>query len=377
MRRLSFLLLAVTCLHGGVADNPDVAGQERLFESWIRAQLAFRGLPGIAVGVVSDQELVWAKGFGFADVENRTPMTPASKFRMASHSKLFTATAIMQLRDAGKLRLDDPVVKYLDWFKMQPAEPDDPPITIEELLTHSAGLPREAGPHWTEKEFPNGDGVRKYVLDHPAPYSPEVRWKYSNLGFTIAGMIVGAVSGEKYADYVQKHIFDPLGMTSSSVDKNVAGLASGYGRKMPDGSRVKMPFVDARAMAPATGITSTVEDMAKFVSLQFRKGPVGGAQILSTGALRDMHRVRVLESTWTRGNAIGFAVIRDAGKVYVGHGGVYFGYRTQTIIQLDEKVGVIVLTNGDDSNPADIAIRLMGTVGEAVAKAAAPKTDSI
>jgi len=166
-------------------------------------------------------------------------------------------------------------------------------------------------------------------------------------------------------------------MTSSSVDKNVAGLASGYGRKMPDGSSVKMPFVDARAMAPATGITSTVEDMAKFVSLQFRKGPVGGSQILSTGALRDMHRVRVLESTWTRGNAIGFAVVRDSGKVYVGHGGVYFGYRTQTIIQLDEKVGVIVLTNGDDSSPNDIAIRLMGTVGEAVAKAAAPKTDSV
>src|SRR5580704_10119058 len=128
MHRLSFLLLSVTCLHGGVADNPDVAGQERLFESWIRAQLAFRGLPGVAVGVVSDQELVWAKGFGFADVESRTAMTPATKFRMASHSKLFTATAIMQLRDAGKLRLDDPVVNYLPCSKIQPAEPDDPPI---------------------------------------------------------------------------------------------------------------------------------------------------------------------------------------------------------------------------------------------------------
>jgi D-alanyl-D-alanine carboxypeptidase len=377
MRILSLVVISISSLCAGVAENPDVAGQERLFESWIRAQITYRSLPGIAVGVVSDQELVWAKGFGLADVESRTLMTPATKFRMASHSKLFTATAIMQLRDAGKLRLDDPVVKYLDWFKVQPAEPDDPPITIEELLTHSAGLPREAGAHWTEKDFPSEEGVRKYVLDHPAPYSPEVRWKYSNLGFTIAGMIVEAVSGEKYADYIQKHIFDPLSMTSSSVDKNVAGLASGYGRKMPDGSRVKMPFVDARSMAPATGITSTVEDMAKFVSLQFRKGPVGGSQILSTGALRDMHRVRVLESTWTRGNAIGFAVIRDSGKVYVGHGGVYFGYRTQTIIQLDDKVGVIVLTNGDDSNPTDIAIRLMGTVGDAVAKAAAPKSDSI
>ncbi len=374
MRKLSVLFVSISCLYAGVADNADVAGQERLFESWIRAQITYRGLPGIAVGVVSDQELVWAKGFGLADVDSHTPVTPASKFRMASHSKLFTATAIMQLRDAGKLRLDDPVVKYLAWFKIQPAEPEDPPITIEELLTHSAGLPREAGPHWSELEFPSGDGVRKYVMEHTAPYPPEVRWKYSNLGFTIAGMIVEAVSGEKWADYVQKHIFDPLAMTSSSVDRPVDGLATGYGRRMPDGSRKKWTFVDARAMAPATGITSTVEDMAKFVALQFRKGKVGGSQILSTGALREMHRVRVLENNWTRGNAIGFAVNREGGKVYVGHGGSYFGYKTQTVIQLDEKVGVIVLTNGDDSQPNQIAQRLMETVGEAVAKATAPAT---
>ena len=372
MRTFCLVFVSLFPLYAGVADNPDVAGQERLFEAWVRGQMAYRALPGIAVGVVSDQELVWAKGFGFADVDSRTPMTPDTKFRMASHSKLFTATAIMQLRDAGKVRLDDPVVKYLDWFKIEPAEPDDPPITIEELLTHSAGLPREAGPHWSELDFPSGDGVRKYVMEHTAPYSPEIRWKYSNLGFTIAGMIVEAVSGEKWADYVQKHIFNPLGMTGSSVDRQVDGLATGYGRRMPDGSRKKMPFVDARAMAPATGITSNVDDMAKFVSLQFRKGKVGGSQILSTGALREMHRVRVLESNWTRGNAIGFAVNREAGKVYVGHGGSYFGYKTQTLLQLDEKVGVIVLTNGDDSVPTQIAARLMETVGAAVAKAAAP-----
>ena len=201
------------------------------------------------------------------------------------------------------------------------------------------------------------------MLEHTAPYSPEVRWKYSNLGFTIAGMVVESVSGEKWADYVQKHIFDPLGMTASSVDRQVDGLATGYGRRMPDGSRKKLPFVDARAMAPATGITSNVEDMAKFVSLQFRKGKVGGSQILSTGALREMHRVRMLESNWTRGNAIGFAVNREGGKVYVGHGGSYFGYKTQTLIQLDEKVGVIVLTNGDDSFPSEIATAPNGDGG--------------
>jgi CubicO group peptidase (beta-lactamase class C family) len=132
-----------------------------------------------------------------------------------------------------------------------------------------------------------------------------------------------------------------------------------------------MPFVDARGMAAATGLTSNVEDMAKFVSLQFRKGTSGDSQILGTGSLREMHRVRVLENNWQRGNAIGFAVSREKDKVYVGHGGGYPGYTTHTLIQLDDKVGVIVLTNGDDTIPADLALHLMQTVGEAVAKTAA------
>ncbi len=108
------------------------------------------------------------------------------------------------------------------------------------------------------------------------------------------------------------------------------------------------------------------------VSLQFRSGPISGTQILSTGGLREMHRVRMRENDWTRGNAIGFAVTRDKDKVYIGHGGSYPGYKTHTLIQLADKVGVIVLSNGDDSNPSDIAQHLMEIVGSAVAKASAP-----
>jgi D-alanyl-D-alanine carboxypeptidase len=104
-----------------VASDPDVLGAERLFSAWMEGQIAYRGLPGIAVGVVSDQQLVWATGFGFADLSAKLPMTPATKFRMASHSKLFTAIAIMQLREEGKLHLDDPVSKYLPWFKAKSA----------------------------------------------------------------------------------------------------------------------------------------------------------------------------------------------------------------------------------------------------------------
>ncbi|MGE0362953.1 MAG: serine hydrolase domain-containing protein [Vicinamibacterales bacterium] len=355
-----------------VARDPDVQGAQRLFTAWLEGQMLYRHLPGVAVGVVADQDLVWAQGFGFADTARKVPMTPQTKFRMASHSKLFTATAVMQLREQGRLRLDDPVTKYLPWFRVKAADPDDPPITIEELLTHGSGLPREAGSHWTDFDFPTGDELRGLMAERQAPFSPDVRWKYSNLAYAIAGLVIEAVSGQSWADYVQQHIYTPLGMTASSVDEDVPGLATGYGRLMPDGTRATTPFIDARGMGAATGITSTVEDMARFASAQFRNGRMGGPRILSTGSLRDMHRVRVLENNWTQGNAIGFAVRRDRDRVYVQHGGSYPGYQTQTVLQLDGKVAVIVLTNADDANPGGIATQLMNTVGDAVAKASAP-----
>jgi CubicO group peptidase (beta-lactamase class C family) len=166
-------------------------------------------------------------------------------------------------------------------------------------------------------------------------------------------------------------------MAESSVDKNLEGLAVGYGRRMPDGSREQLPFTDARGMASATGITSTVADMAKFVSSQFRTGPTGGRQILSTGSLREMHKVRSLENDWSNGTGIGFGVSRFRDKTYIGHGGGYPGYTTQTLIQLDSRVGVIVLTNTNDSNPGDIARQLMNTVGDAVGKASAQKPKTL
>jgi D-alanyl-D-alanine carboxypeptidase len=155
-----------------VANDPDVLGAERLFSAWIEGQMAYRGLPGVAVGVVSDQELVWAKGFGFADVKAKLPMAASTKFRMASHSKLFTAIAIMQLREEGKLGLDDPVVKYLPWFKAKPAGDDDGPITVEQLLSHSSGLQREAGDHWTTLVFPTSNELQRLYADRQAAFAP-------------------------------------------------------------------------------------------------------------------------------------------------------------------------------------------------------------
>lgn len=382
---LSYLLVILLCSAAAappassqtVATAPEVEAQIELFSNWLEGQIEIRGLPGIVVGVVSGDDLVWARGFGHADVEANRVMATNTRFRMASHSKLFTATAIMQLREEGKLRLDDPVVEYLPWFTYQSASDDDPPITIEHLLTHSSGLPREASSHWTDFDFPSAEEVRALMPDRVAPFSPEVRWKYSNLAYSIAGLVIEEVSGLSWAEYLQQHIFDPLGMTASSVDLPDPMMATGYGRRMPDGSRQVFPFVDARGMGAATGLTSTVEDMARFVSAQFRDGPRGGDHLLSTASLREMHRVRMLETTWTRGQGIGFSVQRRNGTLYVGHGGGYPGYTTNTTIQLDSEVGVIVLTNTNDSNPSQIAQQLMATVGYAVDEATAAGPEQV
>src|SRR4029453_9669260 len=162
-------------------------------------------------------------------------------------------------------------------------------------------------------------------------------------------------------------------MNPSSGDQNVPGLAVPYGRRMPDGTRKVLPFIDARGMGAATGVTSNVEDMAKFVSANFRRGGRGGAQIVSTGSWGEMHRVRSVEENWNSGTGLGYDISRINNKTWVGHGGGYPGNTTQTFIQLDDKVGVIVLTNTNDSNPGDISRQLIATVGQAVVKASAKK----
>jgi D-alanyl-D-alanine carboxypeptidase len=352
-----------------IAANPDVAAATRLFSAWLEGQMAYRGLPGVAVGVVQDQKLVWSQGFGYADVATKKPMTADTRFRIASNSKLFAAIAILQLREAGKLRLDDPVVQHLPWFTMKPAGPDDGPITIEQLLSHSSGLQREAGDHWSSFNFPTEAELQKLMPEREAAFPPQTRWKYSNLAFAVAGLVVEKISGQRWADYVQANILKPLNMTATSVDKPDPGLATPYGNRTPGGTRRVMPFVDAHGMAAATGMSSNINDLAKFLSAQFRQGPRSG-NVLSAGSWREALRVRSVEEDWESGSGLGFDIERVKGRTFAGHGGGYPGNTTMTMAQINDKVGVIVLTNTTDSGPGDIANQLMATVGDAVAKAA-------
>jgi CubicO group peptidase (beta-lactamase class C family) len=252
---LLFFLLCAPALRAAVASDPEVASAIRLLEAWIEAQMVYRGQPGLSIGIVHDQELVWAQGFGLADREKKIPATPKTIYRMASNTKMFTAMAILQLRDEGKLQLDDPVAKHLPWFQIRNRHPDAPVITIRHLLTHTSGLPREAPfPYWTDLKFPSRQQVIDALPGQETVFATETQWKYSNLALALAGEIVSAASGVDYATYIGRNILGPLGMTSTSVilpEEHRSRLATGYGRRMPDGTRSFRPSGDPNGITPA------------------------------------------------------------------------------------------------------------------------------
>jgi CubicO group peptidase (beta-lactamase class C family) len=372
-----FWVVAVPARAQELAAHPEVASQIRLLDEWIQTQMDYSGLPGLVIGIVHDQDVVWSKAYGFANLEARTPMQTGSIYRIASHSKLFTSVAIMQLRDAGKLRLDDPITKYLPWFNIRDTYHEAPDITIWHLLTHSSGLPREsAHPSWTEFTFPTLQGIKDTIGQQETAYPPETKWKYSNLALTLAGLIVEAVSGRRYEEYVEREIMTPLGMSSSSVgvpdEAHRRRLATGYGRRMPEGPRDVMPFVDAKAFDPATGLSSTVENMLTFLSWQMRLRAGNGHEVLKATTLREMQRVHFLQDNWTSGNGLGFAITHTSARDLVGHGGSYPGYRTQTMLSPKEKVGVVVFTNANDGNPNRFVRKAFDWVAPAIGRALKP-----
>jgi D-alanyl-D-alanine carboxypeptidase len=357
-----------------IKPNTELSSNLDLFSAWVESQMAYKGLPGMSVGLVYDQELIWTKGFGYADVEKKIAATPETIYRIASITKLFTSTAILQLRDAGKLQLDDPVSKHLPWFSIKKKEDDASVIRIRHLLTHTSGLPRESAfPYWSTAEFPTYEEMEKALPGQQAVFPAERRWKYSNLALAVAGEIVAAVSGVSYEEYVEENILKPLGMTSTHVRTIDAGhpqLAVGYSRRLPDTSRSISPFEDCKGISPAANIATNVQDLAKFAMLQFRDGPAGRQQILKGDTLREMHTVHWLDEDWQMGWGWGFNVIRAKGKTYIGHGGSLMGYRTQLLLLPEEKVGIIIMTNADDGDPGRYSEKAVDWVFPSIVKAA-------
>ncbi len=360
---------------GSLAQHPEVAAAIKLLDAWIEATVANREQPGLSIGIVYNQELIWAKGYGFADLDNQIPATPSTVYRIGSISKVFTATAILQLRDAGKLQLDDPVVRHLPWFKIKNPYADGPTITIWHLLTHTAGLPADAaGVDFKSYTGPQREEMIRLLAEQEVLSPAETRVSYSNLGYVILGEIVTAVTGEPFAQYIESHILTPLGMAATDLepDANMLGLAVGYGPRKRGVPREAQRFVDTRFYTPAGDGASTVEDMARFVSFQLGDGSVSGARILNGSTLREMHRVHWLLPDWDRGRGLGFSVRRVGEQIRFGHGGDSLGFLAMFEIAPDDKLAVIVLTNAIDGDPRPYLNQAFSILTPAVAHATAP-----
>jgi len=360
-----------------LADDPRVASALKVVETWIASQLDYNDIPGMSVAVVYDQELVWSRGMGFADVDKKVPASPDTIYSICSISKLFTSIGIMQLRDEGKLRLDDPIGKHLSWFDIKDKYPDAPDATIGGILTHSSGLPREADyPYWSGPEFhfPTREQIMEALAGQEELYPADTYYQYSNLGMALLGEVIAEVSGTPYAEYIQENILTPLGLedTSPEIPEEQRGkkLATGYSVRLRDGSRKVIPFYLVNGIAPAAGFASTAADLARFASWQFRLLEKGGWEVLSANTLKEMHRVHWLDPDWSSPRGLGFSISRRNDRTYVGHGGNCPGYRTQLYLRPKDKIAVVAMSNAHDVSPSSYAYEIFDLVAPAILDAA-------
>ena len=207
-------------------------------------------------------------------------------------------------------------------------------------------------------------------------YPGDTYFQYSNLGLTLAGMIVAEVSGQPYDAYVTKSILQPLGLADTRPDLPRAlwgdRLATGYGALQRDGTRAKLPFFQARGIAPAAGFSSTVDDLATFASWQFRLLENGGEDVLRANTLREMHRVHWLDPDWETAWGLGFSVSRDGDTTFVGHGGSCPGHQTHLRLQTDSKIATVVMANASGVDVGQYTARAFQIAEPAITEALKP-----
>ncbi len=322
---------------------PRLSEAVQLIEVWLDAQRDYDGIPGLSAAVVHDQKTIWSGGFGYSNPDRKSKTDAKTIHSICSISKLFTAIAVMQLRDEGKLRLNDPVSKHLPWFDIENSYPDRGGATVQNMLTHSSGLPRESDyPYWSPPDFPfpSRDAIKGKVSDQSTLYPADT-------------------------------YFPRTEMPKKMYGKQ---LAVGHAALNRDGDRPKVELFHAEGIGPAAGFSSTADDLAKFASWQFRLLQKGGEEILKANTLREMHRVHFLDDDWQPAWGLGFSIWRDGEKKFVGHGGSCPGYRSQLLIQPKSKIATVFMSNASGVNARRFTQQLFNIIAPAV-KAANSEDD--
>jgi CubicO group peptidase (beta-lactamase class C family) len=315
--------------------------------------MAENHIAGAAVSVVKDGKLLFAKGYGYADLENKIPVDPERTiFRIGSVGKTFTWTAVMQLVEQGKLDLDADINTYLD-FRIPDTFPQ--PITLKHLLTHTDGF-EERWFEWLAKEGDELAPWRDWMISHmPARVRPPGEAAaYSNYGAALAGYIVMRVSGQPYDQYIQEHILNPLGMTHTSAHWPFppdlrARASTGYEY---DGSAFQVcpPLNGQWVTLPPGGILASAEDVARFMIAHLPQDPtaaagISGPRILKESTLQQMHTTLYTQDPRLLGTAYGFFDFSDNGQRTIGHNGEAEPDNSMLFLVPDQNLGVFVSYN--------------------------------
>ena len=321
-------------------------------------------LPGMAMGVVHGGELAWSCAIGFADQVSGRRVEADTMFRIASITKSFTVTAILQLRDEGRLRLDDPLVAHVPEARAieDPFGPVED-LTLRRLMAHTSGLqndlPAADDPWqlalWTGTELlARLDGVR--VL---AP--PETEWRYSNVAYGLLGVVVGRVSGQSYDAYVREHVLDVAGLGSTTFfpdTTQASRSATGHGPHRFDDALSPSTELDSSTCLADGGLWSTVGDLCRWAAVQSRTKDEDrrgdGDRVLDGRSLREMQRSAVLvDADWSLAYGFGWMSRRLGDARWVGHTGSLYGWRAELLFRPEDSLAVVALVNGS-ARPASL-----------------------
>jgi CubicO group peptidase (beta-lactamase class C family) len=330
--------------HRTAADPRDL---ESFSDRYFQEQIPRQHVPGAVIMLVKDGTTLLAKGYGFADLEKRVPVTPeGAVFRVASVSKLFTATAVMQLVERGRLGLDDDVNAHLRLFKLPSNYAE--PVTIAHLLTHRGGFDEQligiAAPD-PARPLPLGEYLVRRMP--PAVMPPGRFISYSNHGYALLGHIIEEVSGRPFADYMEENVLRPLGMTMSSFRQPLPGaLAGGLATGYLDEDGVLQPLaLDAIHVAPAGSLVTTGTDAARFMIAHLHKGRLDGRRILQEDTAVIMQRRQFSHDSRMPGLGYGFWERPRNQHRAVVHDGGWRGFYSLMWLLPEEDVGVFIAAN--------------------------------
>ena len=398
--------LLVLCMFTGSACAADPAFADQGRASRVQALLpevdkmyadlmAKEHLPALVYGVVVDGRLVHSRALGLANVEDKLPATSSTQFRIASMTKSFAAMAVLKLRDAGQLHLDDPVTKYLPEFRtVKLPTTDSPPLTVRMLMTMTTGLP-EDNP-WGDRQMALGNQALADFVGSGLSFSsaPGQAFEYSNLGYVMLGKVVTRVAGMRFQDYITRHILLPLGMKDTSWEyakAPPAKLALGY--QWLDNKWVREPMLHDGDAAAMGGLITTIDDFARYVAFHLDAWPArDGAETgpLKRASVREMQLPKVFSDVNVKGTLVdgrtanpkmsfygyGLSWTRDMRDVtVVGHAGGLPGFGSQFRFAPEHGVGVIAFTNlryGNVYSPTSKVLYTLIERGALPARAPAP-----